>query len=56
MHRDHLFDKRILERNLQKGQITEKDLEKHLVGLPDQAAKATFVDYSAEALESDAED
>ena len=31
------FDKRIVERNIQKGLLTQKDLEKRLKGLPDLA-------------------
>lgn len=31
------FDKRIVERNIQKGVLTAKDLEKRLKGLPDLA-------------------
>jgi hypothetical protein len=32
---DWLFDKRILERNIQKGLLNPKDLEKRLKSLPD---------------------
>ena len=31
------FDKRIVERNIQQGLLTAKDLEKRLKGLPDLA-------------------
>jgi hypothetical protein len=31
------FDKRIVDRNIQKGLVTAKDLEKRLKGLPDLA-------------------
>jgi hypothetical protein len=34
------FDVRVRERNLRGGSLTEKDLEKHLAGLPDLADQA----------------
>ena len=36
---DWQFDKRILERNIQKGLLTQKDLEKRLKSLPDLAGQ-----------------
>jgi len=41
---DWQFDKRILERNIQKGLLTQKDLEKRLKGLPDLAGEVAAAD------------
>ncbi len=35
-----IHDVRVRERNLNKGILTEKDVEKHLAGLPDVADQA----------------
>lgn len=54
---DRLVDKRTIERNIQKGLITEANYAKYLAALPDLASKATFVDYSVdEDAEIDDED
>ena len=46
-----------IERNIQKGLITEANYNKYLAALPDLASKATFVDYSVdEDAEVDDED
>ena len=37
------FDKRIIERNLRGGIVSEKDYEKHLKSLPDLTEKAEWV-------------
>jgi hypothetical protein len=37
---DTRFDKRLIERNLRKGIITEQDLQKHIDALPDVSAKS----------------
>lgn len=38
-----LFDIRTVERNVRKGVVSRKDLDKHLKGLPDVADKAQAV-------------
>lgn len=48
---DRLFDVRTLERNLRKGLVTKKDLEKHIKGLPDAADKATACNPEAQGRE-----
>lgn len=48
---DRLTDKRIVERNIDKGLLTKEQLEKHLAALPDLAAQAEFI-----PLDSDADD
>lgn len=42
------FDVRIIERNLRKGIITKKDLEKHLKELPDRAEAVAVVEAKLE--------
>ena len=37
---EHVLDKRILERNLKKGLISDKELKDHLAKLPDVADRA----------------
>src|SRR6185503_15959522 len=46
-----LFDVRTLERNLRKGLISKKDLERHMKGLPDAADKATACNPEAQGRE-----
>jgi len=41
---DMRFDRRIVERNIQKGRITEKEYQKHLDSLPDVEKKGEVVD------------
>jgi hypothetical protein len=54
---DRLVDKRTIERNIQKGLITEANHAKYLAALPDLASKATFIDYSIdEDADLDAEE
>lgn len=45
---DQLLDKRIVDRNLQKGLLSKKDIEKHLNGLKDVSDNAEYVDPTAE--------
>ena len=46
-----LFDVRTLERNLRKGLVSKKDLERHMKGLPDAADKATACNPEAQGRE-----
>ncbi|HEY8076721.1 MAG TPA: hypothetical protein VIF62_21495 [Labilithrix sp.] len=46
-----LHDVRVRERNLNKGTLTEKDVEKHLAGLPDLADQAESFATPQPALE-----
>lgn len=48
---DQLLDKRILERNLAKGLVTQKEVDKHLASLADKSANAEYVDPAASLAE-----
>jgi len=51
------FDKRIVDRNIQKGVLTAKDLEKRLKGLPDLADQVAPNEPTEDGAEgSDADD
>jgi hypothetical protein len=50
------FDKRIMERNLQKGLINQKDLEKRLKGLPDLTDQVAPIEAPAEESRREADD
>ncbi len=54
-HQDFLFDKRIIQRNLEKGLIDSKDVEKRTKGLTDLVDAATVTSFDA-VLASDAEE
>jgi hypothetical protein len=40
---ERIYDVRVLERNIRKGLLTRKDLEKHLKSLPDRETNADYV-------------
>lgn len=44
------WDVRVRDRNLTKGVLTPKDVEKHLAALPDSAEQAEPVSHSQPAL------
>jgi hypothetical protein len=44
------WDVRVRERNLRKGMLEEKDVEKHLTQLPDVGEQAETVNYPQPAL------
>ena len=48
---DQLLDKRILDRNLAKGLVTQKEVDKHLAALPDKSTNAEYVDPAASLAE-----
>jgi hypothetical protein len=48
---DQLLDKRILDRNLAKGLVTQKEVDKHLAALADKSANAEYVDPAASLAE-----
>ena len=48
-----LFDVRTLERNVRKGLVSKKDVEKHIKGLPDAADKATACNPEAQSREAE---
>jgi hypothetical protein len=51
---DRLYDIRVLERNIRKGLIARKDVEKYLKSLPDRADNtAPLATASAEADDSE---
>ena len=45
------FDVRVRERNLKQGSLTDKELEKHLAGLPDLESQTESFGTSQPALE-----
>ena len=51
-----ILDVRVRERNLNKGLLTEKEVEKHLAGLPDVADQAENFATPQPALELPEED
>ena len=51
---DQLLDKRTLDRNITKGLVTQKEVEKHLAGLADKSANAEYLD-PAESLAEELE-
>jgi hypothetical protein len=52
-YQDFLIDKRILQRNLDKGLVDGKTFDKLLAGLPDRADNATSASLEAERDELD---
>jgi len=50
---DHLLDKRIVQRNIQKGLVGRKDYQSHLEGLADSEHKAETIDLGGEADEAE---
>lgn len=52
---DRVVDKRVVERNLDKGLISKADLEKHLAALPDSAANAEWSTFDDEDEDEDDE-
>lgn len=40
IEKEHIFDKRIIERNMKRGRLTQTEYDKHLKALPDEAEKA----------------
>lgn len=40
IEKDHIFDKRIIARNMERGRLTEAEYLEHLKALPDEAGKA----------------
>jgi hypothetical protein len=52
--KEHLVDKRIIDRNIAKGLISRKDYESHLEGLKDASENAAAVEVSEEEGEDEA--
>lgn len=48
---ERIFDQRLLEKNLRKGTLNEKDFEKHLKSLPDEAGNADYFEIIEEPKE-----
>jgi hypothetical protein len=48
---DQLLDKRILDRNLAKGLVTQKEVDKHLAALADKTDNAEYLDPAASLAE-----
>ena len=40
IEKEHIFDKRIIERNMKRGRLTKEQYEGYLAGLADEAEKA----------------
>lgn len=55
-NQDFLFDKRIVQRNIDKGLIEGKDLEKRLKGLTDLTEAATVTSFDTVVAAADGED
>lgn len=53
MANERLVDKRTIERNIQKGLLSEAEFQKYLSALPDVAAKSEMVDYGVEDADDD---
>jgi hypothetical protein len=51
--KSHLFDVRVRERNIKRGLIEAKDVEKYLSELPDQAEQAEIITQPQPALDGD---
>jgi hypothetical protein len=49
---DFLVDKRIVERNIDKGLLTKKDYDQHISALADREDNAEIVDFEAQAEEA----
>jgi hypothetical protein len=43
IEKDHIFDKRIIERNMKRGRLTKAEYQEFLKTLPDDSAKAATV-------------
>jgi hypothetical protein len=41
LEKDHIMDKRIIKRNIDRGRLTPKQYQVHLASLPDVDSKAT---------------
>jgi hypothetical protein len=41
LEKDHIMDKRIIKRNIDRGRLTPKQYQAHLASLPDVDSKAT---------------
>ena len=50
------WDTRTLERRVRKGQLSQKDIEKHLKSLPDVADKGQAPNLEAEDADDDLDD
>ncbi|MFA5624526.1 MAG: hypothetical protein WC966_05660 [Bradymonadales bacterium] len=51
MNQDKKYDVRLIERHLDNGTITEKELEEHMASLPDVADKAVRVEITQPIVE-----
>ncbi len=40
IEKEHIFDKRIIERNMKRGRLTKEEYEGYLAGLTDEGEKA----------------
>ena len=45
------YDSRVVDRYVEKGEITKKDLESHMKGLPDETENAQWVQMDLEEAE-----
>ena len=54
--KSHLFDVRVRERNLKRGLIDAKEVDKYLADLPDQAEQAELITQPQPALTGDDDD
>ena len=47
-----LMDRRVLERNMRKGKVTQKDLDGYLKNLADREDNAEAIEYDEELLQA----
>ena len=50
------YDRRVVDRYIEKGQIKDKDFQDHLKSLPDEEANATYVQMDLHDAEISEED
>jgi hypothetical protein len=53
-YQDFLIDKRIVQRNIDKGLVDPKQLEKQIAALPDRAENATWYTLEPETAAAEA--
>ena len=52
MNELELMDRRIIERNLEKGKVTRAEVEKYDAALPDRESNAEAIEYDEELLKA----
>ena len=52
MNEIDLMDRRLVERNIRKGKVTAKEVQRFLTDLPDRADNAEEMEYDEELLQA----